>query len=473
MNPKTLKTRFIALTFLLTFLVPSPAPALAQTATFTNPIVKSRDAADPWMVHKDGYYYFTFTAGNRIEVWKSATITGIDQGTKATVWQSPALGPQCCNIWAPELHFISGRWYIYYAADDGNDVNHRMYVLESTGDDPQGVYVDRGKISAPTDRWAIDGSVLQKPDGSIYFIWSGWANIPPGPQNIYIARMSTPWTLSGERTMISTPVNSWERVGWAVNEGPVALQRGGNVFIVYSASGGSTADYCLGMLTNTDGNLLAPSSWRKSQGCVFARTDTVFGPGHNSFVKSPDQTEDWIIYHARDTPFQTWAGRTARAQKFTWLADGTPDFGRAVATNVASPRPSGEVTVTPPPPPVLLSEEGTGRAVALDSVTWVRDPFPIVTTYNFSSDQRTRITLFATNLQLMPGEDASAVTVRAENSQGRIYSLPVEYVGRVPNLDWMAQVTVRLPDELAGAGDVWVSISLRGATSNRALVSIR
>lgn len=121
----------------------------------------------------------------------------------------------------------------------------------------------------------------------------------------------------------------------------------------------------------------------------------------------------------------------------------------------------------------LLTEENSMRAAALDSVTMVRDPFPLVTTHNFSSDQRTRITLFATNLQLLPGEDASAVTVRAEDSQGRIYSLPVESVGRVPNLDWMAQVTVRLPEELAGAGDMWLSISLRGATSNGAFISIR
>jgi GH43 family beta-xylosidase len=287
------------------------------------------------MIYKDGFYYFTFTAGNRIEVWKSATIIGIDRGTKVTVWRAPSSGPQCCNVWAPELHFISGKWYIYFAADDGMDVNHRMYVLESVGSDPQGDYSAKGKISAAADRWAIDGSVLQKTDGTLYFIWSGWAALEPGSQNIYIAPMKNPWTIGGQRTLISAPVNSWERHGWAVNEGPVALQKGGNTFIVFSASGGSTPDYCLGMLTNTDGNLLAPASWQKSAGCVFQGTDTVFGPGHNSFVKSPDMTEDWIIYHARNTSTQTWAGRTARAQKFTWRADGTPDFGKPSALQAA------------------------------------------------------------------------------------------------------------------------------------------
>ena len=473
MNAKTLNTRFITVIFQLALLVSLPAPVLAQPATFTNPIVKTRDAADPWMVHKDGYYYFTFTAGNRIEVWKSATITGIDQGTKVTVWQAPASGPQCCNVWAPELHFIGGRWYIYYAADDGNDVNHRMYVLESAGADPQGPYLDKGKISAPTDRWAIDGSVLHRPNGSLYFVWSGWANLSPGPQNIYIAPMSNPWTISGERALISAPSNAWERVGWAVNEGPVALQKGAHTFIVYSASGGSTADYCLGMLTNVDGNLLAPGSWGKSQGCVFARTDTVFGPGHNSFVKSPDQTEDWIVYHARETPSQTWAGRTARAQKFNWLADGTPDFGRPAATSVSLPAPSGEVQATPPPAPVLITEAGSERAVALDSVTLVRDPFPLATAHNFSPDRRTRLMLFARNVELRPGESASVVTAEVEDSARGVFPAAVEYVGKVSGFEWLTQVVVRLPDGVGSAGDVRVSISLRGTASNRVLVGVR
>ncbi|HEX8710190.1 MAG TPA: glycoside hydrolase family 43 protein [Pyrinomonadaceae bacterium] len=472
MSAKILNTRFITVVLFLAFLVSSCPAALAQSATFTNPIVKSRDAADPWMVYRDGYYYFTFTAGNRIEVWKSPTITGIEQGTKVTVWQAPSFGPQCCNIWAPELHFIGGKWYIYYAADDSNDAHHRMYVLESTGTDPQGAYLDKGKISALTDRWAIDGSVLQKPDGSLYFIWSGWANLNPGPQNIYIAPMSNPWTISGERTLISAPVNPWENVGWAVNEGPVALQRGGKVFIVYSASGGSTADYCLGMLTNTDGNLLAPGSWQKSQGCVFAKTDTVYGPGHNSFVKSPDQTEDWIIYHARDTPFQTWEGRTARAQKFTWLADGTPRFGVPSATNISLPTPSGEVKQTPAPAPVLLTEEGSGRAAALDSVTWMREPFLLLTSHNFSLDQRARFMLFARNVELQPGESASVITAEGEDSAHRIFPLSIEYVGKVSGLDWLTQIIIKLPDGMNSAGEMQVSIKMRGTPSNKVLISV-
>ena len=447
------------------------APVRAQAATFTNPIVKSQDAADPWMVYREGFYYFTFTAGNRIEVWKSATITGIERGTRMTVWQAPATGALCCNVWAPELHFIGGRWYIYFAADDGHDVNHRMYVLESTTADAQGAYTLKGKIAATTDRWAIDGTVMQRPDGSLYFVWSGWMGTSPGAQHLFIAPMSNPWTISGERTLLSAPFSGWEDVGWAVNEGPVALQRGGQTFIVYSASGGSTPDYCLGLLTNTDGQLLNPASWRKSPGCVFSRTESVFGPGHNSFVKSPDQTEDWLIYHARDTAIHSWEGRTARAQKFTWNADGTPNFGRPVAAGVAIAVPSGEVRQVSPP--VLLAQEGApARAAAIDSVTFTRDPFSISNAHNFSPDRRTRLVLFAANAELQAGEPLSALTAEATDAAERSYPLAVEYAGKVTGFVWLTQIVVRLPDGLENAGDMGVRIYLRGIPSNRLLVSV-
>jgi hypothetical protein len=123
--------------------------------------------------------------------------------------------------------------------------------------------------------------------------------------------------------------------------------------------------------------------------------------------------------------------------------------------------------------PLLFAEENSQRAIALGSVIMIRDPFSLVSTSNFSSDQRTRVSLFAVNLGLLPGESLSAVTAQAEDSQHRVYPLAVEYVGSVPNFGWLTQINVRLPDELANAGDVWVSTSLRGVVGNRALINIR
>jgi hypothetical protein len=123
--------------------------------------------------------------------------------------------------------------------------------------------------------------------------------------------------------------------------------------------------------------------------------------------------------------------------------------------------------------PLLLTEENSSRAIALDSVTWVRDPFFLSTPYSFSLDRRTRVILFAANVELRPGESLSLVTAQAEDSQQRFYPLTVEYVGKILGFDWLTQINVRLPDELQNAGDVWVSISLRGVSGNKALISIR
>ena len=122
--------------------------------------------------------------------------------------------------------------------------------------------------------------------------------------------------------------------------------------------------------------------------------------------------------------------------------------------------------------PTLLTEANTNRAVALDSVTLMRDPFPLATFSNFSGDQRTRVALFALGLDLLSGEDISVVTAQVE-AANKVYPLRVEYVGKVPGFDWLSQVVIRLPDDFLNAGDVLVSVNLRGAVSNKAIIGIR
>lgn len=118
--------------------------------------------------------------------------------------------------------------------------------------------------------------------------------------------------------------------------------------------------------------------------------------------------------------------------------------------------------------PKLLIEENTTRILALDSVTFMRDPFPLFTIYNFSADQRTRVAVFAAD---MLTEDFSSVTAQAEDSQQRVYPLTVEFVGRVPDFGWLTQINLRLPDGLTG--DAQISISARGRISNKALIRTR
>ncbi|HKS28388.1 MAG TPA: hypothetical protein VJS44_11235 [Pyrinomonadaceae bacterium] len=122
--------------------------------------------------------------------------------------------------------------------------------------------------------------------------------------------------------------------------------------------------------------------------------------------------------------------------------------------------------------PVLLSEATSTRAIALDAVTWQREPFRLTQAIPFSTDRRTRVMLFAKNLDLLPGETESAVTAEAEDATHTIYPLRVEYVGKMPGFDWLTAVVVRLDDNLGDVGDVLVGVRLRGMASNRVRVGI-
>ncbi|GFZ30797.1 glycosyl hydrolase family 43 [Clostridium zeae] len=307
--------------------------------TFINPI-RSAPSADPWVIQKDGYYYYCYSNGNnKIFITKTKRLQDIDVDIPVNVWTSPLGKDYSKGTWAPELHFIDNKWYIYFAADDGKNETHRMYVLECKTEDPQGEYTFKGKVSDDTNKWAIDGTVLEN-KGKLYFIWSGWDSDTNVSQNLYIAEMSNPYTISGKRILISKPEKTWETIGQPyVNEGPEILRKGNNIHIVYSASGSWTEDYCLGLLTNTDGDLLNPSSWKKS-GPVFSKAETAYGPGHASFVKSTDGNEDWIVYHACEAANGGWDGRSIRAQKFTWEND-YPKFGEPINLQKTIEVPSG------------------------------------------------------------------------------------------------------------------------------------
>jgi GH43 family beta-xylosidase len=211
-----------------------------------------------------------------------------------------------------------------------------MHVLESEAADPLGPYHYKGRLVNPTnDHYAIDGSVFQKPgDGSWYFLWAA----QPG-HVITIARMTNPWTLQGHGVVI--PASGF---GCAeVREGPLVLRRNGKLFLVYSACDTGKPDYKLGMLVaDENADLMDPRSWAQYPRPVFERSDAngVFGPGHNGFFRSPDGTEEWIVYHGKTSSEYTYRGRTTRAQKFTWNLDGTPNFGVPLSLDTIIDEPS-------------------------------------------------------------------------------------------------------------------------------------
>ncbi len=325
---------------LATAFVAAPASA-APPVRYTNSLVAQR--ADPHIFkHTDGYYYLTATvpAYDRIVLRRATTLQGLASAAETTIWTRHGSGEMSAHIWAPEIHYINGRWYVYFAAGRADDIwRIRMYVLENSSANPlQGTWTERGRIVTTWDSFALDATTFTH-NGQRYL---AWAQSEPGVNansSLYLARMgANPWQITGSQVRISVPTLGWETRGFRVNEGPAVIIRNGRVFMTYSASA-TDANYCIGLLTaNASANLLNASSWTKSQNPVFASNSRTsqYGPGHNSFTVSEDGQSDILVYHDRN--YQNISGdplnnpdRRTRIQKFYWNADGTPNFGIPVA----------------------------------------------------------------------------------------------------------------------------------------------
>ncbi len=329
----------------LTLLLTGAGLASANEARFQSPIVKQR--ADPWIYrHSDGYYYFTASVPeyDRIEIRRATTIQELGAAVPKVIWRKHSTGVMSANIWAPEIHFIAGKWYIYFAAARVDSVfDHRVFVLENSAANPlEGNWVEKGQIKMNWESFSLDATTFEY-KGVQYLIWGQRDPKIRGNSNLYIAPMSNPWTISGKQVMISKPEYDWEIIGFWVNEGPAVIRKNGRIFISYSASS-TDYHYCMGLLaTSVDSDLLDAKSWHKSPVPVFETNEKShqYGPGHNCFTVSPDGTEDIFVYHARNYKEITGdplydPNRHTRVQKLGWNADGTPDFGVPVADGTSN-----------------------------------------------------------------------------------------------------------------------------------------
>lgn len=305
-----------------------------------NPVLPQR--ADPWVYkHTDGYYYFTASVPeyDRIEIRRSRTLNELSQSEPVTIWNKRETGIMSANIWAPEIHYSGGKWYVYFAAAHTSDTfdgifDHRMYVLENESDNPlEGAWVEKGQIHTDWESFSLDATRFDH-KGISYLVWAQKDPNIEGNSNLYIAELENAWTIKGPQVMISKPELEWEIIGFKVNEGAAVMERNGTIFIGYSASA-TDHNYCMGLLSaSSESDLLDPVSWTKSSQPVFQSNATTgqFGPGHNSFTRSADDSEDIIVYHARNyteivgDPLYD-PNRHTRAQVFTWNLDGTPNFG--------------------------------------------------------------------------------------------------------------------------------------------------
>lgn len=317
--------------------------------TFTNPVFKG---ADPWVYKTDSCYYYCFVSQNGIAVSKTTEL--YKRGKAVNVWQAPATGWNKSCIWAPELHYMRSKWYIYYAAGESGPpyIHQRTGVLESVTQDPQGDYIDKGMIytgddvnrwpDATANRWAIDMTVFEWRE-KLYAVWSGWENLETTDktqQYLYIAEMENPWTISTNRALLSKPDQFWETGGKLdLNEGPQVLINNDQLFVIYSCGQSWLPTYKLAQLRLKDShaNPLNCDNWIKS-GPVFTGNDEVYGVGHACFTTSPDGTEHWIVYHTKTDLRPGWK-RHVCLQRFTFHPDGSPNFGTAQPGRVPQPLP--------------------------------------------------------------------------------------------------------------------------------------
>ncbi|MDR2654825.1 MAG: family 43 glycosylhydrolase [Oscillospiraceae bacterium] len=281
---------------------------IIQRLIYNKPWILQR--ADPYVYrHTDGVYYFTASVPSydRIILRRSDSLSGLAEAREHTIWKAHESGPVSKHIWAPELHFLFGRWYIYFAGGEKEDVwKIRPHVLECAGRNPVcDAWIEKGKMRPAEgddfsfQAFSLDATVFSV-HGAWYCVWAEKVGVGKQISNLYIARMKNAYTLDTVQVLLTTPDYDWERRGFWVNEGPAVIIRNKRVFLTYSASD-TGVHYCMGMLTaDIDADLLDRAYWKKERFSVLKSSAEkhVYGPGHNSFTKDEDGN-DILVFHAR------------------------------------------------------------------------------------------------------------------------------------------------------------------------------
>ncbi|MGH8853017.1 MAG: glycoside hydrolase family 43 protein, partial [Telluria sp.] len=275
-------------------------PAAAFEESFANPLVRQR--ADPHVtLHADGWYYFTATVPeyDRIELRRARTLEGLGTAPAKVAWRKHASGEMGAHIWAPEMHRIDGKWYIYFTAGRADKIwEIRLYVLENAADNPlEGEWVERGQLRTGWESFALDATTFAH-RGQRYLAWTQRAPDGSKGTNIYLAKMDGPLAIRQPAVLLTRPEHAWEKIGHEVNEAPAVLVKNGRVLMTYSASA-TDANYALGLLTAPeDADLLDARAWTKSPVPVMRSSAATgqYGPGHNSFTTSPDGKTNILVY---------------------------------------------------------------------------------------------------------------------------------------------------------------------------------
>jgi len=330
------------------------------TGTFTNPIFAGQD---PWVTRVGGIYYYSESYCGVADVClkSSPTLTGLASAPWVGVWNHGRdTDPNGRDIWKPQVHYINGSWYIYYAADNGDNNNHRLFVLQASSNNPLGTYVEgstglpHGQMHESGGVWAIDPNVFIAADGKLYITFSCTHQANSNlPQNICLAAMRDALTIGGPTVYLSTPDRYWETRTQPIEESPVGYTRDGNTYITFSSSASwVAADYAVGILKNTTRTKITdPTRWTK-RGPIFDSHDQSYGPGSVVFVPSADGSEYWVLYHGIDSTtgacaVSAYNCRDIRIQQMFFDSQGEPVLGYPVDPKVALTDPAGESGAPP------------------------------------------------------------------------------------------------------------------------------
>ncbi|MBO5551125.1 MAG: family 43 glycosylhydrolase [Lachnospiraceae bacterium] len=313
---------------------------MSKELEYNKPWILQR--ADPYVYrHTDGYYYFTASvpAYDGIVLRRAKSLAELPEAEETEIWHKHESGPMSCHIWAPELHYLEGSWYIYFAGSMKEDIwALRPYVLECGDEDPiTGKWTELGKMERADEDdfsfedFSLDATVFES-RGRYYYVWAEKVGVGKKVSNLYIAEMENPHKLKTVQVLLTGPDYDWERVGFWVNEGPAVIKRNGRLYLTYSASETGTA-YCVGMLSiSEDAEILDPRAWKKERYPVLKTDESLelYGPGHNSFTKDEDGN-DIMVYHARKEaviegdPLYN-PNRHAQLMKVRWDEDDRPVF---------------------------------------------------------------------------------------------------------------------------------------------------
>lgn len=339
------------------------ATVVVREDLFENPLILP-SSPDPYITYHEGYYYYIKTSGGKICIAKSRRLQDIGSAPLISVWSDSA---NYSEYWAPELHFVDGCWYVYFAPKSKALNSRRMFVLRST--DPENAQApyemvaqmgptvyneasDKWELDPEEDIYALDGTVLDLGEKK-YFIYSAHKAKGVTTQQLFINEMADATTLMGSRVKLPAGGTRWEQmcdIGDPICEGPQILRHDGKVFVLYSTDMSNYQWYQIcALYADETSDLLDPNSWTKIEGPLLNKSlnpdDDTLAPGHACTVKSPDGKEDWLVYHAFAGNPNNFSGeqeaRCARMLKIEWDENGMPVMGNPISYEVLQKAPSG------------------------------------------------------------------------------------------------------------------------------------